>query len=127
MTDQVRIEDLLTSPALTRLRALLEGRDDALVALHGSDGSILWASPANASSMFGRGVDDFVGRQGVDFVHADDRDDFRAAFTRAARGHTADWRGRASDVDGNWRHVRTTVWATSDRDAFIAVTVPASS
>jgi PAS domain S-box-containing protein len=125
MGDQPRIEDLLASPAMTRLRALFDGRPDALVALHDTDGSILWASPANASSMFGRDTDAFVGRPALDFIHPDDQDEFLAAITRANRGSTADWHGRASDVDGNWKHVHTTVWATGERDAFIAVTVPA--
>lgn len=119
-----RLEMLLSEAALVRLRASLGERDDAVVALVGSDLVNLWATPVGAAAVYRRGPDDYVGRSTLRFLPSEDRSRFRQAVSRALAGRTVRYDGRASRGDGGWIEVRSVLWPTIDRDAVVIVSVP---
>jgi two-component system cell cycle sensor histidine kinase/response regulator CckA len=88
-----------------RFRALVEESWDA-VALFGSDGSILYGSPAT-TRLLGYDLSEFVGRNAMELIHPDDRAAVLVSLQEAmvaprARVHVA---ARVRHKNGSWRYL----------------------
>ena len=88
-----------------RFRALVEESWDA-VALFGSDGSILYGSPAT-TRLLGYDLSEFVGRNAMELIHPDDRAGVLVRLQEAmaaprARVHVA---ARVRHKNGSWRYL----------------------
>jgi PAS domain S-box-containing protein len=88
-----------------RFRALVEESWDA-VALFGSDGSILYGSPAT-TRLLGYDLGEFVGRNAMELIHPDDRAAVLVSLQEAmvaprARVHVA---ARVRHKNGSWRYL----------------------
>jgi PAS domain S-box-containing protein len=88
-----------------RFRALVEESWDA-VALFGSDGSILYGSPAT-TRLLGYDLGEFVGRNAMELIHPDDRAPVLVSLQEAmvaprARVHVA---ARVRHKNGSWRYL----------------------
>jgi len=88
-----------------RFRALVEESWDA-IALFGSDGSILYGSPAT-TRLLGYDLSEFVGRNAMELIHPDDRADVLLHLQDVmggprARVHVA---ARVRHKNGSWRYL----------------------
>jgi len=88
---------------LQRYEAYLEGSTDIITVLDTS-GTITYQSPA-VERILGYEADEFVGRNGFEFVHPDDEDDVYGTFTDlvAEPGATVTTECRFRTADGEWR------------------------
>lgn len=123
-----RIDSILGTNAVSRLRALIGDRSDAVVAVGTADGELLWASEVGSRWMFGRDLGDFQGTSRFDYVHPDDLAGYRQKHQRALQGETVTYSVRASTADGEWTEVSGTMWrAHADTEpVIVAVTVDAT-
>ena len=88
-----------------RFRALVEESWDA-IALFGSDGAILYGSPAT-TRLLGYDLSEFVGRNAMELIHPDDRAGVLVRLQEAmaaprARVHVA---ARVRHKNGSWRYL----------------------
>jgi two-component system cell cycle sensor histidine kinase/response regulator CckA len=92
-----------------RFRALIENSSDAIAQVD-AQGKILYAS-ASTARVLGYAPEEFVGRDGFDVVHADDRQqaqDMLASLLHKPGGEIT-IEARARHVDGSWRWVEGVV------------------
>lgn len=91
-----------------RFRALIENTSDA-IALIGPQGNILYGSPST-TRVLGYDVEEFIGCNGIELIHPDDRagavDFFRRL--RNTQGETIVAELRVRHKDGTWRWVEAT-------------------
>lgn len=107
ITERKRAEETMRRSE-ERFRALVEKSTDA-VSLLGTDRVILYASPS-VEPMLGYPAQEFVGRDLMDFIHADDRETIQALFAECAAKAGALVRGecRMKHRDGSYRHIEGT-------------------
>jgi PAS domain S-box-containing protein len=110
-----------TRDEVTRLRAVLEPRTDALVALLDRELTIVRATRPGTERLFGRRVEKVEDRDGRELVHPDDLEDFELATKRAFGGDTVRWEGRALTSDGSWNPVQVLLWRAQGWEGLVAI------
>jgi PAS domain S-box-containing protein len=104
IAERRRVEEALRASE-ERFRALIENSSD-MISLLNSDGVIVYASPS-VTRVLGYALDEYVGRDGFDLLHPDDRDSVAAQFAdilgRAGQAFRAQYRFRHRD--GSWRWI----------------------
>jgi hypothetical protein len=117
-----RVEALLSAVAFRHLDALLEEREDVMVALLDAELRTRWSLPRGTGDVFrrwsvGSGLIDLHGA-----VAEKDRARFEAAVSLALRGESVEFLGVTSPADGRALMVRTIMWPTNDRSAVVSAT-----
>jgi hypothetical protein len=120
--DGRRLEALLSKAEVTRLRRILDERDDALLSLNDAAGHVLWATAPGARGVFGRDDDQYRGLHASAFLHPADLPGWERAFAEARRGATVEWEGRVSTADDGYVLVRVLMWRTQSGDEILSVT-----
>jgi PAS domain S-box-containing protein len=89
-------------------RALIEHSTDA-VALFGVDGRVQYGSPAT-TSVLGYTIEEFVGRNAFEFIHADDQAEVAQKLEQivASPNAAVQVEARVRHADGTWRHLEGT-------------------
>jgi PAS domain S-box-containing protein len=107
ITQRVRAE-LELRQREERFRALVENSFDA-TALLNADGVVEYVTPDPMARMLGYRPDEFIGRVGFEFVHADDRPALLRQFTEflSDPDRPASVLCRVRHRDGSWRHIET--------------------
>jgi PAS domain S-box-containing protein len=120
VTDRTRLERALDR-SKARLEVILHAASDLVITLD-KKGVFRFASPSLVSHL-GWTVEEVVGREAVEFMHADDVEAvFNAASATAAGGSTAPVQHRIRHKDGSWRYfesVGTNRLADSTVRAFV--------
>lgn len=121
-------ERWLSVQDVERLREVVGDREDVLLLLTASDGTLLWGSVKGSVTLFGRTPEDYLGRLGQDYIHPEDRDEVAKVLLLAGRtGSTQELAYRAVAADGSVVRVRTVAWrvtATSGDAVVVSITVP---
>ncbi len=108
---------------LARFRALVETSSQAL-ALVSSEGIIRYANRA-ATAILGYALDDLLGANGLELVHAEDRGPARERFAESLAAPSRDFvtEVRCRHRDGSWRFLEATITNRLDDPAVAAVVV----
>jgi PAS domain S-box-containing protein len=102
VTDRAQLERALER-SRTRLQVILDATSDLIVTLD-SRGVFRFASPS-IKTLLGWTIDEIVGREAVEFFHADDVDSiFEAASATPGGSTTAAIQHRVRHKDGGWRY-----------------------
>lgn len=118
-----RVEALLSAVAFRHLAALLEEREDVMVALLDEELRTSWALPRGTGDVFGRSVE---GGESTDLrgsIAQKDRARFEAAAALALRGESVEFLGATSPIGDRALMVRTIMWPTNDRSAVVSATM----
>ena len=101
MTDRERLERALER-SRTRLQVILDATSDLILTLDGK-GVFRFVSPAITHHL-GWAVDEIVGREAIEFMHADDVNEvFSLAFATGPGESTDPLQHRIRHKDGTWR------------------------
>jgi PAS domain S-box-containing protein len=97
-----------------RYQALIENSSDLILVVE-EDGEISYASPS-ITNITGAEPEDVEGTNAFEFVHEDDRDDFRDAVEELLEkpGEKLRREYRTFDADGNWIYLEASVWNLLD-------------
>lgn len=117
-----RVEGLLSAVAFRHLQALMEEREDVMVALLDEELTTTWALPRRTGAVLGRtSAED----RPIDLrrcIAEKDRARFEAAAALALRGESVEFLGAAAPSEGPDLLVRTIMWPTNDRSAVVSAT-----
>jgi len=118
-----RVEALLSAVAFRHLAALLEEREDVMVALLDDELRTSWALPRGTGDVFGRSAAE---QEPIDLrgsIAEKDRARFEAAVALALRGESVEFLGATSPSGHRALMVRTILWPTNDRSAVVSATM----
>lgn len=117
-----RVEGLLSAVAFRHLQALLEERQDVMVALLDDELRTTWSLPRSTGALLGRATG---GDGPIDLrrcIAEKDRARFEAAAALALRGESVEFLGATAPADGRALLVRSIMWPTNDRSAVVSAT-----
>lgn len=117
-----RVEGLLSAVAFRHLQALLEEREDVMVALLDEQLTTTWALPRHTGAVLHRAAPEGEPLDLRRSIAEKDRARFEAAAALAMRGESVEFLGVAAPGDGPDLQVRTIMWPTNDLSAVVSAT-----
>lgn len=116
------LEEILGVAAVQRLRDVVGGRSDAVVAVGTPSGDLLWASGPGSKALFGREPEDFEGSR-FEFIHPDDVAAVKQQHERVVGGATVRYAFRGKIVEGGWREASTVAWPVESEAGQLIVSI----